>query len=245
MSLWRNVRGEMAGAWRSICYDLGRRPAERDPGPDVTSTGLNTFPGSLVDLPAGPPETDARPPRRFVAVTAFCALAACGAAGSYIVATTAFAGRMSDTTVAAAAPPGGHEAQDEAIRGGMAGMGRVPQTPGRQRAVPTPTVTATSGAVGVAVPPQATATRSAARAGTGRTAGGTTKPVTVDPECHCETPPVPTPTAPSDPSASASVSASPAASDSPSPSTSESLSPAPDGIAPSADSDRHHRRHRR
>lgn len=240
MSLWRSVRGEMAGAWRSICYDLGRRPAERDPEPDVTSTGLNTFPGSLVDLPAGPPETDARPPRRFVAVTAFCALAVCGAAGSYLVATTAFAGRMSDTTVAAAAPPARLEARDEADRDGVAGMGLVPETPGKRRVAAPPVATTASTAGGV-VQPQVTATRPAVRAGA---AGSTTAPVTADPGCDCETPPAPTPTAPPSPSASVSDSASPTASGSPSPSASESLSPAPDGSAPSADSDRRHRRHR-
>lgn len=246
MSLWRNVRGEMAGAWRSICYDLGRRPGGRAAGPDVTSTGMNTFGASLVDLPAGPPETDARPPRRFVAVAAFCALAASGAAGSYLVATTAFADRMSDATIAAATPPETFAAPDETGRGGTAGMGRVPATPGRQRPAAAPETTAanTPGTPGTVAQPQVAATGPAVRPAPGRTAGPVAAPVTVDPECDCETPPVPTPTAPAAPSATASAPASPSAGGSPSPSTSESASPVPDASAPSADSDRRHHRRR-
>ena len=250
MSLWRSVRGEMAGAWRSICYDLGRRPAGRDTGPDVTSTGLNTFPGSLVDLPAGPPERDARPPRRFVAVAALCALTGCGAAGSYLVATTAFAGRMSDTTVVAAAPeqPG---TADRAADGGTVGMGRIPQTPRRQATPAAPAAgTAGTGAAAVAAPggpaggvvaPPRAAARPPARTGPTGTTGGTAG-VPAEPECHCETPPVPTPTAASEPSAPAPVSVSPSPSGSPSPSASASLSPAPEATAPGADGDRPHRR---
>ncbi|GGN03764.1 hypothetical protein FHR83_001146 [Actinoplanes campanulatus] len=220
MSLWRNVRGEMAGAWRSVCYDLGRRPAGRDPRPDVTSTGMSTFPGSLVDLPEEPPRTDARPPRRFVAVTAFCALGLTGAAGSYLVATTTFAGETADRpsappAVAAPLPPD----QVEPV-GGVAGMGAVPVARERRPRVvtkarpvePAPTTVITTRPPSVA-----------------RTSA---------PGCDCETPPAPTPTAaPSATSAEPDISASPSASG--------SVSPSPDISGPSGDSDRRHRRWRR
>jgi hypothetical protein len=243
MSLWRNVRGEVAGAWRSIGYDLGRRPVRREPGPDVTSTGMSTFGSSLVDLPSGTPETGARPPRRFVAVAAFCALAAGGAAGSYLVATTAFADRMSDTTIAAAAPPDRIAPQDETGRGGTAGMGRTPQGQGRQRPAAAPGGS-TAKAPGAVAQPQVAATRPATRPNPGRTTGAAAPPLTPDPECDCETPPVPTPTAPAAPSATVSLSASPTATGSPSPSATGSASPTPDDAAPSADSDRRHHRRR-
>ncbi|MEU8661865.1 hypothetical protein, partial [Actinoplanes philippinensis] len=130
MSLWRNVRAETAGAWRSLCYDLGRRPESRRGGvPDVTSTGMSTFPGSLISLPAEPVAEPARPPRRFVAVAAFCALAAFGAAGSYLMATTAFAGRMTDPPAAvpevavAPRPPAFEAGPAPAPDGGDARMG--------------------------------------------------------------------------------------------------------------------------
>ncbi len=88
MSLWRRTRTEMAGAWRSLRYDMGRRPASTGtpaaaPAPDVTSTGMSTFGGA----PAADAHTGqhgyARPPRRTAAVAAFGVLAVVGAAGSY------------------------------------------------------------------------------------------------------------------------------------------------------------------
>ncbi|GGN91446.1 hypothetical protein GCM10010112_77650 [Actinoplanes lobatus] len=222
MSLWRNVRGEMAGAWRSVCYDLGRRPAGRDPQPDVTSTGMSTFPGSLVDLPGEPPRTDARPPRRFVAVTAFCALGLTGAAGSYLAATTTFAGEMAERpsappAVAAPLPPD----EVEPV-GGVAGMGAVPVARERRPRVVTK-ITPTS-------------VRSTARTTAPTTRRAVTRPPT--PGCDCETPPAPTPTAaPSATSAEPDISASPSASG--------SVSPTPDISEPSGDSDRRHRRWQR
>ncbi|MEU4691168.1 hypothetical protein [Actinoplanes sp. NPDC023714] len=92
MSLWRRIREEAAGAWRSVGYDLGRRPLPPAPAgdPDVTSTGMNTFGGSMVDMPSPLGGADAAPPRRFVAVTVFCLLALLGAGGSYFVATSIF-----------------------------------------------------------------------------------------------------------------------------------------------------------
>lgn len=50
MSVWRRTRNEVAGAWRSLRYDLSRRPEPgvtraAAPAPDVTSTGMSTFGG--------------------------------------------------------------------------------------------------------------------------------------------------------------------------------------------------------
>jgi hypothetical protein len=223
MSLWRSIRGEMAGAWRSIRYDLGHRPG-RDTGavPDVTSTGMNTFGASLVDLPGEPPEIDARPPRRFVAITAFCALAACGAAGSYLVATTAFAGRMTDAPPPAVAAPPPPAAETEAGTGGEAGMGGVPAAPRKPRTTTPPATVRPPSPTPAAIP--------ATKVATSRNARPAAVPVSRSPECDCETPPVPTPTVPS---SSVPVSASPSAEVSPSPA---------EPSASLTDSDGHHHR---
>ncbi|MEV0898072.1 hypothetical protein [Actinoplanes sp. NPDC049802] len=240
MSLWRSIRGEMAGAWRSVCYDLSRRTGATDPRPDVTSTGMSTFPGSLVDVPDGPPDTNARPPRRFVAVTAFCALGLAGAAGSYLVATTTFAGRMSDraaTPPAVAAPLPAETAE----QGGVAGMGAVPAARERRAGATGPVPTAPP--AGRAVKPPASAAAGAAAAPAAPRPPAVER--TTAPGCDCATPPVPTPTAaPSETSASPST--DPDISASPSPSG--SVSPSPDISPSTADSDhpvhRHHRRWR-
>lgn len=233
MSLWRNVRAEMAGAWRSVCYDLGRRPAGRGAAaPDVTSTGMNTFPGSLVDLdpPAGPPEEGSRPPRQFVAVAAFCGLAVCGAAGAYLAATTAFAGKMTDApaeapppAVAAPRPPA-FEAGPPARAGSHAGMGGTPRrshaATTAPAAPPSPAVVTSTRTILVTPPPTRENTRPAT-------------PLPTSPDCDCDTPPVPTPTAPG-----ASPSASPSPSRPADPSASAPADPSPG--PPSSDG--YHRR---
>ena len=253
MSLWRSVRGEMAGAWRSICYDLGRRPASPS-SPDVTSTGMETFPGSLVDLPVAPVAQDARPPRRFVGVAAFCALSLCGAAGSYLVATTAFADRMRDP-VPVAAPPAA-PSRPPAAETGDDGMGAVPPATRQPRAgAPAPAVPApgagtvaapvtgsAAGATARPVVPAAGAPRKPAPPAAARptsAAGSGIPEVTTSPDCGCETPPVPTPTAPS-PTPSVPDSGSPSASPSADPSVSATTDAGPSTDA----SDRRHRRHR-
>jgi hypothetical protein len=232
MSLWRNVRAELAGAWRSLRYDLGRRPEARGAtGPDVTSTGMNTFPGSLAGLPAEPMADAARPPRRFVAVAAFCALAMCGAAGSYLVATTAFAGRMTDAPAAppeaAVAPmPPRFEPPAATPTGGSAGMGGTPRRPHTTSpAPPSPAPVTTTTHIVVQPAPTRENTRPAT-------------PVTGSPDCDCDTPPVPTPTVPEP---SESISASPGGPAGPSPSV--PVEPSPDGSAWTPHSDGHHRRH--
>ncbi|GAA0803378.1 hypothetical protein Sya03_27940 [Spirilliplanes yamanashiensis] len=72
----------MAGAWRSLRYDMRQRPGQADSPadgyPDVTSAGLSTFGGGVADEEYGPR------PRRLVAASAFAMLALTGAAGSYL-----------------------------------------------------------------------------------------------------------------------------------------------------------------
>ena len=266
MSLLPRIRAEVAGAWRSVGYDLGRRPSEPDPGtgPDVTSTGMNTFPGSLLDLPMSQPVTNARPPRRFVAVTAFCALAAVGAGGSYVAATTLFAEATPAVTQAAPGP-------DEAT-GGLVSPRRPDERSGKERRGSGPDKV--SDAMG-SVPMAAGRPRTATPAGPGRAgkpattrAARTAPPVAVKPapttpagrrtiaappratrsatpECDCLTPPVPTPT---------SLPESPAAPSSPSPATSPAMPsatpgrtamPSPDAGSSSRASGSRHRWHHR
>ncbi|WP_229073770.1 hypothetical protein [Actinoplanes sp. DH11] len=272
MSLWHRIRGEVAGAWRSVGYDLGRRPGtppgSGDPRQtggaatgdrDVTSTGLHTFPGSLVDLPAAAPRTDARPPRRFVAVTAFCVLALSGAGGSYLVATTIFS--VPRGVVPQAPPQAAVERPIpvDGTAGGEAGMGTVPPKPTRSRTRPADPTGPAGPSAGTAAPGTRTSTVPPVRAASGEPPVPATerrpRPRTVAPEktrqanptpCDCRTPPVPTPTGPAPAPA---ISVSPSAGqpsgtpgDTGRPQPSGSASPAPQGSA-SGDSTGH--RHRR
>ena len=81
----------MAGAWRSLRYDMGRRPSEPPAGgPDVTSTGMNTFGGTQWDFARSRPRcrSPAGRPRRAggpLLVSAFGLLTVLGAAGAYLV----------------------------------------------------------------------------------------------------------------------------------------------------------------
>jgi hypothetical protein len=230
MSLWRRIRAELAGAWRSVRYDLGRRPAERPDGPDVTSTGLSTFPGSLMEWRTASPESDARPPRRFVAVTALCLLAVAGAFGSYLLVTRSLSAAAAEQPEAAAPQPPAVAREDrEPAADPTARMGAVthPQT-----ALPRPATT----------PGRRAAGRPATGTGNGGDGDGDGDQPAAPPrpgttttsKCDCVTPPVPTPTAPSpagsspdpgSPSPSrppvSSASVSPSASASPSPSGSD------------------------
>ncbi|MEU8614167.1 hypothetical protein AB0C29_39890, partial [Actinoplanes sp. NPDC048791] len=108
MTMWRKARTEVAGAWRSVRYDLGRPEPDADgpaaggtaaggtaaggtavrPGaghPDVTSTGFSTFGGAGLTggLRTSYGEQLVPRPRRIAAVSAFGVLAVAGAAGSY------------------------------------------------------------------------------------------------------------------------------------------------------------------
>ncbi|HWS38949.1 MAG TPA: hypothetical protein VN408_40190 [Actinoplanes sp.] len=186
--------------------------------PDVTSTGMNTFPGSLFESPVAPVQAEARPPRRFVAISAFCALAAGGTAGAYLLATTVLAGRMTDpppVVSVAAAPPAAPPAEPAAappaepvveatVRNPRedTGMGPVPQRRHTVRA-PAPET------------PQPAPSSEKPREETTRDDWGTTDGASPWPEssdCDCAPPPpVPTPTDPS-PSPSPSLPASASAS---------------------------------
>ena len=84
MSLLRRVRAEWAGALRSVRYDMGRRPVEPPSGgPDMTSTGMNTF-GGLIGGGAATGTPRTRMPRRAALVTALGVLTVVGAAGAYL-----------------------------------------------------------------------------------------------------------------------------------------------------------------
>ncbi|GIE54948.1 hypothetical protein BJY16_003222 [Actinoplanes octamycinicus] len=196
MSLWLRIRAELRGAWRSVKYDLGRRPAEPADGPDVTSTGLSTFPGSLMEWRTVPPETDARPPRRSVAVTVLCLVAACGAIGSYFLVTRGLSTAFADQTVAAPATAAAPAEPPPPPVQPTARLGAVTHPRSTH-----PRTTAADPARGPAHQPaqQPAGRPAAAVAEPGATVpGAPARPRrTSTPECDCVTPPVPTPTAPS------------------------------------------------
>jgi len=223
MSLWRRTRNEVAGAWRSLRYDLGRRADERaeshPTGPEVTSTGMSTFGGPVADhLPTGYDDGFPRRPRRIFAVSAFGALAVLGAAGSYFAVVNGLGSLLSEKPAAAEAHPypltvaGTPPAGDQSAAG--LGRGTVPGKRAPVLAAPAPVTTAPAaagnlGAVPTPAPPRPRHTAPSRPTGS------------ADPECDCRTPPVPTPTAAPSTSASAPATASP------SPSASESASSAP------------------
>ncbi|HEU4346806.1 MAG TPA: hypothetical protein VFR35_03365 [Actinoplanes sp.] len=226
MSLRRRTRTELAGAWRSLRYDLGRRPEQpRDDGrataPDVTCTGMSTFGGSAGTHGNTGYDEYGRPPRRLVAAGSFVMLAVVGAAGSYLAVAGGLGGLLrqesavaGERPVAVAAPTG----EADAGVASNSGLGRGPAVAPR-------------GTTAVVVPPSdgvrpATTPLRAARPAQPRTRPAEPgKPA--QEECDCPAPPVPTPTAPPPSSPTPSASGSP----SPSPSQSE---PAPSD-SPSAD----------
>lgn len=205
MSLWRRTRDEMAGAWRSLRYDMGRRTDDdaRDdaPAPDVTCTGMSTFgvppAGSLRTGPDGP----VRPPRGLVAVSAFGVLTVVGAAGSYFAVVNGLGSLLRESPsapgpypLAAAAPDGRGDGDVDSV----AGMGRgAASVPGVARTMPVPpTLLSAPPPVQLPASPGGVPVRSAQPEKTG------------EPDCDCLTPPVPTPTAPPSPSPDPSPSAS-------------------------------------
>jgi hypothetical protein len=227
MSLLRRTRAEVAGAWRSVRYDMGRRPVEPPAGgPDVTSTGMSTFGGrSFTEFE----EPRAGRPRRAAAVTALGMLTVLGAAGAYLGVVNGLGSLL-------------HESQAEA--------GTVPPRPpvtstftpnagiGRGPAMGTPTTadgtTEMPGPAATEPPPSATARNMSPI----RTAKAT------NPICPCGHPPVPTPTAPaSAPSPTPSAGPYPSSSSEPDP---DETSATPSTSAEPNDSPqaRHRRRHR-
>ena len=216
MNLWRITRTEVAGAWRSMRYDMGRRPAEPpagDAGPDVTSTGMSTF-AVAVDNATGAP-------RRLVAVSAFGLLAVTGAAGTYFAMAGGLGSLLSEKPaeprpypLAAAAPPAAGSAAAS-----TAGLGRGPAIDTGPAA---PAPPAAGPVVAAAATPAAVPGRTLPRSP--RVMPERAKPVPPRP-CACPAPPVPTPTEPDpSPSASQSPSVSPSEPGSPSASASPSAS---------------------
>ena len=218
MTLWHRTRSEVAGAWRSLRYDLGRRETGQSGAPagprqtgfqDVTSTGLNTFGGAGLHTSYGTQYT--RRPRRTVAVTAFGTLAVAGAAGSYFAVVNGLGGILDEQPAGAepyplaAAAPEGTPAEDsnEGLGRGSAPSPRpvVANTaPGTIRTVPrTLATTDTPAGRDVAPSPR-------------RTRVDRTSPA-VEPSSCCLAPPVPTPTAAPSTPYTPSPTPSPSASD--------------------------------
>ncbi|WP_203783115.1 hypothetical protein [Paractinoplanes rishiriensis] len=229
MSLFRTMRSEAAGAWRSVRYDLGRRPVEPPAdGPDVTSTGMNTFGGTAVEFTARPA---GRSPRRVAAVTVFGMLTVLGSAGAYLGVVHGLGSLLHETPAAAdtfPAPPAATTTYTP-----NAGLG----------AGPAPTLTRRAAA---ATLPVANTTVPATRSSTPNASPIRTLNPT-NPECgSCHFPPVPTPTAPSSVPSPTASSASPEPSDSTSvePSPSETSATPSESAEPSHNpQDRHRRRH--
>ncbi|MEV6489453.1 hypothetical protein AB0M20_12605 [Actinoplanes sp. NPDC051633] len=228
-----NMREEMAGAWRSLRYDMGKRdehqPEPSFPEEDLTSTGMSTF-GGAADMSGGIVERSehVRPPRRVAAVAAFGALAVTGAVGSYFAVVNGLGALLSEEPAAPDPYPLAVDGPDGAMDDTLAanaGMGRG--TTARPPAGTTDP--AAAGAVGaVGVPPvklTQPAPRRTAAPGTRPAQPGGTPP---NEDCNCLTPPVPTPTAPG-------TSVSPSTSASPSASASASASSEPPSSSPTAE----------
>ncbi len=210
MSILRAASREVAGAWRSLRYDIVRRPGSADSPadgyPDVTSGGLSTFGGQPAEGSSAEYAQRSRP-RRLLAAAAFVALVVAGAGGSYL----AVVNGLGAIAAGQAAPP-----PDPLPLAGRpaAGAGAAPSGPASRPAAKT-------------VPPVPHATAGPAPAGevafpaAPPRADRPVRPVPPAPPvptpCRC---PVPTPLPPASPapSVSPSVSPSPSASGSPSPS---------------------------
>lgn len=179
MSLWRRTRTEAAGVWRSLRYDLGRRPSEPPgDGPDVTSTGMNTFGGQPVE-PAPAPRG------RALAVSAFGLLTVAGATGAYLAVANGLVPLLDESPAAAGTLPATSATANSGI-----GAGPAPHKARttEKRAKPEQQ-------------PAAAFTRSGETTATAHHAPPrTTKPI--KPKCPCGTPPAPTPTAPDSPASS-------------------------------------------
>jgi hypothetical protein len=240
MRLWRRARNEVAGAWRSLRYDLGRRPASdtaagATPAGDVTSTGMSTFGGvPAADLRTGY-DTHPRSPRRTTAVAAFGALTVVGAAGSYFAVVNGLGAVLGERPagaqaypLAAAAPPG--ETPPVADANSGMGHGSAPRAAGTTAvAVPTRAVALP----GTAPAPARTTPRRTEPARPGTPTGE---------DCDCLTPPVPTPTAPPPPSPTPSAGDPPDPEPSPTTATpSDTPSAGPSGTTGGHQPERHRR----
>lgn len=246
MNLWRRVNTELAGAWRSLRYDLGRRPASpdgdeaADRGPEVTFTGMSTFGGAFDQVSAYEPGTGyatgtgaaapggsefGRPPRRLAAVSVFVLLTLVGAAASYFAVVSGLGSLLRDKPDVPQSYPVAAGAPADPGAGSAAGLGGArPAVKRPETGTPVPAATTTApGTPAVAGTTSAPATRPA-----GSAAYQPAPPRRTPPEKGL-TPPVPTPTAP------APTATGPSPSPSPSPSASEPPSPAPTATGPSDD----------
>jgi hypothetical protein len=206
MSLWRIARDEVAGAWRSLRYDLRRRS---------DADTRNGHPGGMLDDVFGDYDEDDRPPRKAVAVSVFGLLALVGAAGSYFAVVNGLGTLLAE-------PPAGPDAYP------LSAGAQVPEAAERQG----PTSRLGYGSsIAPSPAPQAAPVRRKARPTRETTPEPTrrvsspARTVTASPSpCRCS-PPAPIPTFPSGhPSASVSPSATPSTSASVSPSPSPSAS---------------------
>lgn len=201
MSILRSVRSEVAGAWRSLRYDLGHRSAPASPPaeghPDVTSMGLSTFGGPATGLTGGVPavldgaDPASRPPRRLAAVSAIGLLALTGAAGSYLAVLNGLGTLGADRPTAQQPLPPVVEPSPSAVPS----LGRGPRPAPTDRATertPPPTGRAVAVRNGTPAPSPSRSQQVPIRP-------RPLPPPAPSPTCDCPTPPVPTPASPSQP----------------------------------------------
>jgi hypothetical protein len=236
MSLLRKTRHEVAGAWRSLRYDFGRLPVEPPAGgPDVTSTGMNTFAVPMVTAHTDS-QVVARRPRRALTAGVFGVLTVAGAAAAYLGVVNGLGSLTQERPAAAETLPPRPAATSKA----QVGQG------------PAPTRLLRPTTAGTTIAPTGAGITAAGAVGTGQAAQpGVVRqpkpPVAIRPakpaapDCDCANPPVPTPTAPQAPTPTPSSASPSTATPSPSESSAE-----PDNSGEPRESPRgRHRRHHR
>ncbi len=189
MSLLRRTRAEVAGALRSLRYDLGKHPVEPPAGgPDMTSTGLSTFGGLPIEEPSSGYAGRRRPPRRALAVSALGLLTVAGAAGAYLAVVNGLGAPAPEQPAAADTFPARPAATSNAEIG--AGPAVAVTSDGRITVTATtPDGRVVTGQAPAPLPPTAVSPRATKNVSPVRTR------IPTSPECKCD-PPVPTPTAP-------------------------------------------------
>jgi hypothetical protein len=140
------------------------------------------------------PEADARPPRRFLAVTVLCLIALVGAIGSYILVTRGLAAASTNRPAAGSAPPPAAVAADGSPVNSP--VNSPVETP-----VDTPVNNGPTAGMGAKDRHRGATSRTATTPahpdrGTSARKPAARRPPAATPECDCVTPPVPTPTAP-------------------------------------------------
>ncbi len=177
MSIWRTVRGELAGAWRSLRYDLGKRPIE-PVMPDLSEITEARF------------DNYERPPRRLLAASAFGLLALTGAAGSYFAVVNGL-GSLLDPQTSAPAPRPAVAATTSASPSAVTGVGPARTAPARDGSGTAP-AGGTSGGQYADVP--APAFPDGTVSGAGPRSGGRPAPGAQVPTCCAPAPAYPPPT---------------------------------------------------